>query len=477
MELTPQQQQALRMMIDFVHDTDKRVFILKGYAGTGKTTLMKELIAQLDREKQPYSLMASTGRAAQILSDTTGRDASTIHHCLYSFRDLNQDLDEANKKDNVEATGQIYLVFDFEPIPEHDGLYIYIVDESSMISDKKQEDISQAVFGSGKLLSDLLDYDSFGKFIFVGDGCQLPPVGQTSSPALSVSYFNDHFNIEAQSIELTDVVRQEEDNDIVDAAFEIREECRQAPELPYELPSGRKKWSFLNWSNYNNIVIEYSIEEMLNQYITLIREKGLKYATMISQSNKKCVELNKYVREALGNSGKLQKNDLLMVTQNNLISGLYNGDMVKVLDVSGDVIVRNHLKFRNVTVENLFDHQEYSQLLLEDALYSPTNQLFPNKQKALYMDFHNRMTDKGIKQNSPKYKDLMREDQFLNALRCSWGYVLTCHKSQGGEWEEVFLIIPGWLMGNATKSSFQWIYTAMTRARRTLHVLNDFFIQ
>src|SRR5574344_538261 len=324
--LTPSQQKAFDSLVDFIRNKDKKVFILKGYAGTGKTTLMKELIKELRKRNERYRLLASTGRAAKILSDATGMSASTIHSMIYKFTDLNQDLDELDSRKKMDSVGQLLLMFSSVKAnnENYECLY-YIVDESSMISDTEDKSAAQAMFGNGRLLNDLMNFDFKGKFIFVGDECQLPPVFESFSPALSVDYFKTEYNIDPSFSALNDIVRQNKDNDITKAAMQLR--------LLYETPP-EVWWAKFPLRNYKHIKLYNSQIDLIDAYIENIKKNGYNNATILCRSNSQCTKISNIVRSSLNIYGRnLQINDLLLVTQNNYISGLMNGDLVKVTQV------------------------------------------------------------------------------------------------------------------------------------------------
>lgn len=475
--LTPHQEVVFNELTKFV-DSDSRVFILKGYAGTGKTTLMKTFINFLRKEEEHFKLLASTGRAAKILRDITGTLASTVHSELYTFKDFNQDLDKklADKDGDmpsVDETGQLLLQFEVVEVDNSDyARCIYIIDESSMISDVKDKNPTQAEFGSGRLLDDLLKHDSKGKFVFVGDICQLPPINSSLSPALSSLYFKEIFHVEPKEAELTQIMRQEEGNDIVVAASVIRDMYNNPPP-PNNI--GKTQWVKFPLKGYNNITICPSEQSLIDRYIDDIKENGYENATMICRSNTKCGQMARHIRSALGMVYTLHAGDLLIVNQNNYISGLVNGDMVKVIAI-GNWEERACLTFQHVEVEEIGTKRRASQLMIMDILggYSPN--LDQERQKALFIDYFLRMKKLGIKQNSPMFKKNMMEDPYLNALRANYGYAVTCHKSQGGEWKNVYLSIPGNLSCNAGKEEFQWLYTAMTRAKQQLFIQEGFFL-
>ncbi len=471
-ELTSNQKKAFQHFQKFIADDNLKVFILKGYAGTGKTTLIRYFIDEIARQDNAlYTLMASTGRAAKILNNMSRRKAQTIHSVIYVFNDFNQDLEEVIQKEDeigIDKTGQLFLTYLLTPVKEKNGKHrYYIVDEASMISDTIDENAVQAQFGSGRTLSDLLKYDPDGKFVFVGDECQLPPIGQDLSPALSVEYLENVLNVRASEATLTDIVRQQLDNSIILAAQRIRQLCIEPP---------RVKWGKLPLGNYQHIHLHHDIASMINDYINLIQNRNFEAATLISSSNAKCNNLNKLIRSALRYRNTLQEGDLLMVTQNNPISGLMNGDMVMVEQVKKVRYQRAQLSFLLVEVRELVSGRRLSQYVIEDILYGNAPNLLPGQQKALFIDFYRRMKEQGVKQKSSQFRERLVDDEFLNALRCVYGYAVTCHKAQGGEWDSVFVDIPRNLTLEARSADYQWIYTAVTRARKQLHIVNDFYI-
>lgn len=469
---TDSQKRAYSKLMEFVTDEEAKIFILKGYAGTGKTTLMRKLVEEMNSRHEPYSLLASTGRAAKILANATGYETHTVHSEIYKFTDLNQDLETvANSREinDVDSTGQLYLKFELTT-KSHIGQtkpHYYIIDEASMVSDAVDKNATQAIFGSGQLLSDLFHYDSEGKFIFVGDICQLPPIMQTISPALTPKYIEDNFSIKTYESELTDVVRQSGDNDIAIASQRIRK-------LYYSPQSW--KWAKFPLKGYKNIHLLGNQASLFTQYIKRIEKEGYNSATLIGFSNKQCDVITQIIRPSFGHTAALvEKGDLLLVTQNNLISGLMNGDLVTV----EDIIIqekRAGLTFLKVSVKELFTKRVYSQLMIADIIYSNQTNLTQSQQKELFIDFYYRMKDKGISQKSQAFKQNMMNDPYLNALRTVFGYALTCHKAQGGEWDYVYLDIPKSVPILPKPYVYQWIYTAMTRAKKGLYLVDDFWI-
>lgn len=467
--LTASQQFAFDKLKAFVDSTDK-VFILKGYAGTGKTTLMRTFIAELAKREKMYQLLASTGRAAKILSNATRTKATTVHSMIYKFTDLNQDIEKEEtirKATGVESSGQLFLNFDLVPKASNSPECIYLVDESSMISDIQDKNPTQALFGSGCLLRDLLSYDPNGKFVFIGDKCQLPPVIQKNSPALSVSYFKQAYNIDANEAELTEIVRQSSDNDIVLSTKKIRNLFFNPPTYVCA------KFPLLG---YKNIHLLNSTAELYSMYLSDVKAHGYKDATLLCLSNKQCNNLTSIIRPSLGiYEQTLTKGDLLLVTQNNYISGLMNGDMIIVESIS-TMEKRAGLTFVKVEVKELFTGKVFSQLLISNILYGQQTNITQTQQKELFVDFYYRMKDKGIKQGTKAFNDAMLGDEYLNAIRAVYGYALTCHKAQGGEWNRVYMDVPRSLPYMEKPYVYQWMYTAMTRASKDLYMVRDYWV-
>ncbi|HQB20435.1 MAG TPA: AAA family ATPase [Bacteroidales bacterium] len=469
-QLTQNQLNVFEKFKNFLKNTEQRIFILRGYAGTGKTTLVRFFIDEMRKSELNYILMASTGRAAKILSNATHLKASTVHSVIYSFKDFNQDLEEIVKQEDetgVDKTGQLFLTFELIPMIEDEKQRIYVIDEASMISDVKDETANQALFGSGKLLTDLMSYDKYGKFVFVGDECQLPPIGQDISPALSADYFKSHFGLDAIDTSLTEIVRQEQGNTIIQASHRIRQLYSNPPKV---------KWGTLPLGSYQHIQLYPDVVSMINTYLSLIKQHSYDKASFIASSNNKCKAMNTLIRSSLGRSQELQAGDLLLVTQNNIISGFMNGDMVVIEQVKPVRHYRAQLSFQLVKVRELVTGRVFSQFIIEDILHSNITNLTQAQQKALFIDFYRRMRTKGIEQKDLLFKEMLNTDEYLNALRCVYGYTITCHKAQGGEWDEVCIDIPRNLTLNAKATDYQWIYTAVTRAKKRLHLVKDFFI-
>ena len=481
-KLTTSQENVLKQILHFIKNSPDRIFILKGYAGTGKTTLMRYLIQELEKINKGYRLLASTGRAAKVLTNLSNcnEGASTIHSMIYSFNGLNKVYDE-KEEPVVDKNGQLFLVFepsklDETGVPET----IYIIDEASMVSDVETKDITQAKFGEGRLLKELLEYDTRrnSKFIFVGDPCQLPPIEEYYSPALMKDYFQKEFGLTAQEAQLTEIIRQKGASGIIDASKQIRGLYNQAPN-ERNLYGSQRLWGFLPFRQHKDIQLHPNLEAITNDYVNKVKANGLNSAICICRSNRACSQLSHNIRAKLGFvHDHIQEKDLLMVIQNNMPTGLMNGDMITIEQLGPQTVSRGGLTFRQVTVKELFTGKTIKTLMIEDTVNQSRLNLDSAQQQALFIDFILRMRNIGITQkHTQRFNQAMLNDPYLNALRCVYGYAITCHKSQGGEWEDVYVHVPRNITLNPTKETYQWVYTSMTRAKKTLHMVDDFFIK
>ena len=374
---------------------------------------------------------------------------------------------------NGNAKGQLSLCF--EPVKpcfdEESGPRLYIVDEASMISDEAAMTATQAVFGSGRLLSELMDFDTrpTSKFLFVGDPCQLPPVGSAVSPALD----EDYFVPKAQSATLTEIMRQEDGNDLIRVSKQIRGMESFAPD-DISVYGGWNHWTKLPLRRSPNIVLHPSLPNMVAHFEDNVRRMGYKHGIFICRGNKNNSEISGQVRRALGYGGIIpERGELLLVIQNNMPTGLVNGDMVTVEYVNPNMKQRAGLTFIEVHVKEIVSEKTFSVLLMVDTLWSGQLNLSSVQQTDLFIDFFFRMKRLGVPQKSEAFKEQLRHDPYLNALRCTYGYAVTCHKAQGGEWDEVYLDLPRNIGLNPTKQTFRWLYTAITRAKKTLHLVDD----
>ncbi|MBR6092325.1 MAG: AAA family ATPase [Bacteroidales bacterium] len=460
MTLTPSQQSALAEFEAFVNSDENNVFLLKGSAGTGKTTLMKAMIDSLDGNKKCV-LMAPTGRAAFILGNKTGHLASTIHRAIYTIE---------SGLTNDGYGKMIYALRDNE-----DPLLntIYFVDEASMISDAYSEN-EIFMFGTGYLLEDLFTYCGSRKIVFVGDYAQLPPVGQSFSPALDPEYLRKNFNASCKEFMLREVVRQVADSSIYKNAVTIRDSIEA------------KLYNEFSISDGDDV---QKCESLISAYDNTNAGSIDNDSIIIAFSNQQVLGYNLRIRELLykDNKERLLPGDLLVISQNNYSNyiELFNGTIVRVLDCDKDSdlekrIVRFRssdkdedgysitkeieLSFRRTLIETP-DHNQVDLLILDNFLTEQQGVVPKDYRQALMADFDKRMSNQQVRLKSNEYYDLMKTDKYLNALICKYGYAITCHKAQGGEWDKVFVDMDK-LGGKSNSDYFRWAYTAITRSKK-----------
>ena len=459
MELTSNQKDLLEKFSKFI-ESESRVLMIQGYAGTGKTFMIGALAKQLAELQRSVSLLAPTGRAARVLQEKTGRLASTIHRAIY-------DLDQVTVRE--DDPGLFKYVFKTKESASDNLNITYFVDEASLISDHHNE-TEFLQFGSGKLLSDLVQFlrlespESRAKLVLVGDPAQLTPVGMDCSPALDPSYIVEKFGQHPEVVELTEVVRQIGGSSILQQATEIRESIRAGQQNRLVISASPPE------------VNSATAVEMIQQYSELINADPPIEAICITRSNAKCLGINHAVRAKIfGGDGwqPVVARDSLLVIRNNLNTGLSNGDLVRVAHVENASIARDislgrekvRLEFRKVEIgiEHSSGGMKHDVYILENALNSPIRDITPLEQKALFVDFVLRHP--GLKPQSKEFSEALRADPFFNALQVKFGYAMTCHKAQGGEWDHVFVLFED---GRTDLDSLRWAYTAMTRASRRL---------
>lgn len=463
--LNEEQKEALKAIQKFIEHPAADTFVLKGYAGTGKTFLMQYLAKWLEQHEHKFSLLASTGRAATVLRGKTGFDANTVHGELYRFNMVDGDEEDIEEDAPIDKYGQMTLRFSLRPADE--GKKVYIVDESSMLSSEMALDSDQVSFGSGQLLIDFFDAVGNNKIIFVGDPGQLPPVGQTFSPALDMNWLAEQKRI-AISITLEKIERNEPDNDILVLASMVR---NMNPDVQVRYPK-------LTAANLNNVKLYDTQKDLFQAYLQKFKDVGANGTLAVARSNKMVSDINRAVRRDLY-GGELdlpiQVGDILMVVQNNYSVPLTNGDFVEVTGL-GEARIQANLKFQSIRVKALLSETEYELLLALDILYSWENNFTKEQSRELMIDFSRRMKKKGFKGNSEGYKDLMMKDDYLNCLKAKFGYAVTCHKAQGGEWNDVFLFLTSKMYGMPKDELYRWWYTAITRAKKYLHLVKDWWI-
>lgn len=463
MELTNQQNKVFEQIKTFLN-SDASVFILRGYAGTGKTTMVK-VIADYIKQTRQLAMMAPTGRAARVLAMKTGHTATTIHKAIYSKAHV-----EPKKVKNI-AESEFKFVFSINN-SENGGNIVAIVDEASMVCSRKIEH-ELFMFGTDNLMEDLLTFvrpNFGGKVIFVGDPAQLPPVGESVSNALRAEYFKEK-GLKVIEAELTEVLRQKDDSVILKNAMMIRDLLK------------KDKRNQLVFEEQKDDVETVPSEQFLDKYLNYRKESGKHDSVIICYSNKSANRYNRDIRKSLyGGDVPLQENDILLITQNNYRLDRMNGEFVPVLSI-GERIQQSApvyaqiggkkerivitLNFIKVTVPN-GDGYPMPCMLLEDLLTSDTATISIDENRALYINFC--MRNPRLKQGTESFAEALLNDEYYNAIRAKYGYAVTGHKCQGGEWGKVFVDYTG--RTGLDDDSLRWAYTATTRAQKTLYVTN-----
>jgi len=479
--LTSDQQSALTEIESFLTDK-KQIFILKGYAGTGKTTLIDGLVSYLEQQHKSFELMAPTGRAAKVLRDKTGH-GTTIHSAIYNLEAI--ETINANSEDEAEHAIKYYFPIDISNTAQR----VLIVDEASMISSRESKN-ELFDFGTNVLLEDLLtncfSSNNNNKIIFVGDPAQLPPVGDNDSLALDKNYFNSRSISCTESI-LKEVKRQE-NNLVLKNATTIRNvlEADTRSELVFEFDTQ----SFIKLDATN----------IIDTYLDLFPNPEIGDSVIISFSNPQCYHYNMGIRERLFPKQKdIVSGDLILINNNNYhtyVTELFNGDIAKVVDVSDVVISQSApvftnkngskekkivtIDFRKVIIRVPNYDGEIECYIIDTLLNSIDRDLTTDMMKALYVNFVMRFNEqqhkrkasglKGYKVGSEEFKTELKNDPFYNALRVKYGYAITCHKAQGGEWEKVIVDYSGRV--GLSDDPLRWCYTATTRAINTLYTFN-----
>ena len=476
--LTNGQDQLVKELESFL-DSKKMCFLLKGYAGTGKTFMVKGLTDYFKAINQKYYLAAPTGRAAKIISQRTGQKAYTLHKTIYS-RDQ---LCEYKVKDE-DGTETYKFYYELKNRSDEEST-LYIVDESSMVSNVYSEG-EFFRFGSGCLLNDFINYvnpdhnDHRKKIIFIGDNAQLPPVNMNFSPALNTQYLKDTYDLDAVSFELTEVVRQKKNSGIDHNATLLRQ----------SLLSGT--YNQLDIGTDFEEVDTITFDDLLGRYLEACKNQINDQTILIAYSNAAIKDYNDFIRaHFFPGQLTLVPGDKIILNNNSYNykkMELLNGEFGIVKEVSGNnelrkIILKNKhsdgttkereviLSFRDVVLtftntENI--KCDIACKIIENLLYSKQRDLSSDEFKAIYIDFKIRNNNKP---GSLEFREKLRSDPYFNALRIKFGYAVTCHKAQGGEWNDVFLDCKT-SMFYFNESYFRWLYTGITRAKSNLYLLN-----
>jgi exodeoxyribonuclease V len=447
-EPTDCQRQAIRQLSDYLFDPGPAaLFLLKGYAGTGKTSLISSFVKVLDEWRIKNRLLAPTGRAAKVLGGYSGKQANTIHRFLYLVF--------------TSPDGKTVIV----PRTNKSGNTVFIVDEVSMISGHEQAEDELAPFRERNLLNDLIQYVFSAencKMVFIGDQAQLPPVGSRLSPAMEEQALQKAFGLEIRSFCLEEVVRQEALSGILHNATNIRK----------KIASGLCDAPLITL--FKKDVVRLQGMDLMDELSGAFTGRNSFGSVVITRSNKRANLYNQEIRNRiLGKENEIEGGDLMMVVKNNYYwlpedsqaGFIANGDLIEILRVR-NITEKYGFVFADALIQ-LADYPEEQSLevkILLSAIYSESASLPRASQIALY----NAVLDEIREESGNARQGGVSSHPWYNALQVKFAYALTCHKTQGGQWDQVFLD-QGWLtMEMLDADYFRWLYTAVTRATRKL---------
>ena len=447
---TFEQEIAVKSLSTFLlSPANDSVFVLRGYAGTGKTSLVGALVKTMDKLQQKSVLLAPTGRAAKVFSSYAGHPAFTIHKKIYRQHSFSNEVTNFAVNDNLNTHT------------------LFIVDEASMISN---EGLSGSVFGTGRLLDDLVQFVYSGtgcRLLLMGDTAQLPPVGEEQSPALFADALKG-YGLNVVEVDLTQVVRQVQDSGILWNATQLRrliaaDECAALPEIRV--------------TGFADVKVVRG-DELVDTLSACYERDGMDETIVVCRSNKRANIYNKGIRaQILYREDELNTGDLLMVAKNNYYWSAKQKDMDFI--ANGEIAVVRRVRrtrelygFRFADVVLAFPDQNDVELevtLLLDTLHSDAPALSREENDRLFYTVLEDYADITVKRERMKK---MKEDPYYNALQVKYAYAVTCHKAQGGQWQNVF-IDQGYMSEEyLTPDYFRWLYTAFTRATKTIYLVN-----
>ena len=452
---TTKQSKLFSLLVEFLFSkNEKSLFLLKGYAGTGKTTTISTLVSSLWKINKKSVLLAPTGRAAKVISVYSKKQAFTIHKKIYFPKKMpNGSVDfvlQNNKHTNT----------------------IFIVDEASMIPDRPQ---NGKLFENGSLLDDLISYVYSGrncKLILIGDTAQLPPVKLKLSPALEETRLEVEYSKMVHQIELDEVTRQHQNSGILANATLLRT-LIENNSIYFEFD--------LNFPDIIRLEDGYDIEDAITGSYD---NDGVEDTAIIVRSNKRANQYNQQIRSQIrGQENEISPGDYVMVVKNNYFwlkesseaGFIANGDTCEVLRIHA-IKELYGFKFAEVDIRMIDypDQKPFETVLLLDTLASETPSLTYEESNKLY-----EAVREDYCHEKSKYKQLLavKKNVFFNALQVKFSYAITCHKSQGGQWKTIFIEQP-YLPEGPSKEYFRWLYTAITRAQEKLYLIgfkDDYF--
>ena len=447
---TEKQDIVLLQLSDFIFNVKPNVlYLLKGYAGTGKTSIIGTIVSNLWQAKISAILLAPTGRAAKVISNYSKKEAFTIHKKIYFPK--------------KEKGGGVKFVMQ----PNKHRNTIFIVDEASMIPDAPSD---SKLFENGSLLDDLMNYVYSGhkcKLLLIGDKAQLPPVKSDLSPALDAHKLDLNYNKNVKSLELDEVVRQEQDSGILANATELRAVLETSFYDSF-------KFNVKPFNDIVRLVDGYEIMDAINDSYS---NDGYEETAIIVRSNKRANQYNQQIRNRiLFNESELSAGDYLMVVKNNYFwikptteaGFIANGDIVEVLEIF-NIKELYGFKFAEVKIK-MVDYprmRPFETVLLLDTISAESASLTYEESNRLYQE-----VSKDYINEASNYKRFLgvKNNKFFNALQVKFSYAITCHKSQGGQWNTIFVEQP-YLPEGPNRDYIRWLYTAVTRAKEKLYLI------
>ena len=445
---TDDQSSAIASLASYViENNNESIFILKGYAGTGKTSLINALVKTLESFRFNAILLAPTGRAAKVLSSYSGRQSFTIHKKIY------------RQKSSGDGTGIFSLNYNRERET------FFIVDEASMINN---ETVEKSIFGSGRLLDDLVEFVYSGhdcKLVLVGDTAQLPPVGSAYSPALDESQVG-LYGFGIKSAELRQVVRQSESSGILMNATGIR----------VMLDEGSLSDPGFVTGPYNDI-IPLSGESLMEELEASYSFCGVEGTSIIVNSNRMANRYNQGIRNRiLMREDEISSGDMIMVVKNNYfwagddenIDFIANGDIARIRKIKGYEEMYGY-RFADMTLEFPDYNTELEVKVNLETLGSDSASMTSDQNRDI---FQKVQSDYLHLKTRKKQFDAIKNDPYFNALQIKFAYAITCHKAQGGQWERVFIDQGMFNRAPVTADYLRWLYTAVTRATDRLYLVN-----
>ena len=445
---TAEQENAMRVFAGFMADRDAHaVMIMRGSAGTGKTSLAAAIVKTMVRLQQKVVLLAPTGRAAKVFSLHAGHNAFTIHRRIYRQKSLDGSFGlNFNSLQNA----------------------LFVIDEASMVSNAAA--FGESIFASGQLLDDLIQFVYGGqncRMMLIGDKAQLPPVGAEESPALMAAVLRQ-YGLHVHECDLNEVLRQSQDSGILYNATVVRQMITH--DEMTQLPLIR----FRGFADIVRVPGDELIEQMNSSY----SEVGIDETMVVTRSNKRANIYNQGIRNTiLGREEELTTGDMLMIVKNNYywgqgdqtISFIANGDRARI------VMVRNNRQLYGFHFADVwlqlpdYDNYELQATVICDSLTSESPSLTREQGEQLFNAVMEDYADIPLKQDRLKR---MKEDRHYNALQVKYAYAVTCHKAQGGQWAHVY-VDQGYMTDDMlTPDYIHWLYTAFTRASEKLFLVN-----